>query len=192
MAGLNAPNESGYEKAGWYVLCNARVTVSADKSELTGWGVGGSAAFHSKYNRFVGMIFFHSDNPENLPWTTTKRGLNRESKVYLQSRGRMTVAAKPVLSFLNKMYPTDMASEPAERALAEGVRSVDARGLVGLGNRSFHVRPTKAAAKTTVRIQFDAETKDVEAVRKHVRKSLSANKIGELSFNYYLTEEGLR
>ena len=32
------------ESAGWYVLCNGRIVVSADKSELTGWGVGGFPA----------------------------------------------------------------------------------------------------------------------------------------------------
>lgn len=193
MAGLNGPKDSGHERAGWYVLCNARVTISADKTDLTGWGVGGLPGFHSKYVRFVGLVLFHSVEPLKLPWTTTKRGLNRESRVYVTARGRMATVAKPVLSFLSRMYPTDAVAEPVERSLADSVRVVDVRQLVGRGSQAFRSPSVSARApKTTVRIQYDAKIRHIDAIRKHVRKTISANKIGEMTFDYYLEQEGLR
>ena len=59
LAGL-APRKNGtwaMERAGWYILCNGRVVVFADKSELTGWGVVGPQ-FTPKYRGFVGIAFF--------------------------------------------------------------------------------------------------------------------------------------
>lgn len=60
------------DRAGWYVLCNGRIVVSANKTELTDWGVK-LPQFVSKYRGFLGIAFFSSKNPETLPWTTTKR-----------------------------------------------------------------------------------------------------------------------
>lgn len=54
LAGL-APRRGGawtMDQAGWYVLCNGRVVVFADKSELTGWGVVGPQ-FMPKYRGFI-------------------------------------------------------------------------------------------------------------------------------------------
>jgi hypothetical protein len=76
VAGL-AAREAGEwqaDRAGWYVLCNGRVTVAADKTALAGWGVYGPS-FHSKYRGFIGIAFFFSKDPASLPWTTTKRGI---------------------------------------------------------------------------------------------------------------------
>jgi hypothetical protein len=41
------------EQADWYIFCNGRVVVNADKTELTGWG-GTFPQFHSKYRGVVG------------------------------------------------------------------------------------------------------------------------------------------
>lgn len=77
-----APDKRTTEQAGWYVLCNGRVVVHADKSTLTGWG-DELASFQPKYRSFVGLASFESDNPLSLPWTTTKRDINRESGVFI-------------------------------------------------------------------------------------------------------------
>lgn len=78
------------DRAGWYIICNGRVVVWADKTDLTGWGLIGPQ-FHTKFRGFIGLAFFFSNDPEALPWTTTKRGLNKESKVYQLARKRMTL-----------------------------------------------------------------------------------------------------
>ena len=50
--------EWAYERAGWYVFCNNRAVLAADKSEVTGWGTAGLPKYHSKYNGFIGLLFF--------------------------------------------------------------------------------------------------------------------------------------
>ena len=112
------------ETAGWYALCNGRMVVSADKTDLTGWTTL-LPQYHSKYMGFIGIAFFHSENPHLLPWTTTKQGLNRESQVYQEARNRMAGVARPVLDFLNKMYPSDPAPQTDARKIAEGVTQAD-------------------------------------------------------------------
>jgi len=41
---------------GWYVFCNGRMVLEADKTRDTGWGTL-LPVFHSKYNHFVGFVY---------------------------------------------------------------------------------------------------------------------------------------
>ncbi|MBW2021132.1 MAG: ATP-binding protein, partial [Deltaproteobacteria bacterium] len=103
------------ENSGWYVACNGRLILVADTSELTGWGLSPSPIWVPKYTAFIGLVFFEAKNPLALPWTTTKRGVNRESPVYRKAISRMAVLARPILSFCNRKYPSDEDQEPIER-----------------------------------------------------------------------------
>lgn len=175
--------------AGWYVLCNGRTVVAADKTELTGWGVT-TQAFHSKFLAFAGLASFTSNEPVKLPWTTTKRGLNRESPVYQLARNRMGGAAEPVLRFLTRMYPSDLAESPAERVVAETVKQGDFRDHLGSAARqSFHAQ-ISAVKKRTARIQFDADIKDIDRIKKRLRSpSMSAAAVGKHTFDHFLKVE---
>ena len=50
-------------RAGWYVVCNGRVVLSADKSDITGWGIPPMPTFQPKFRSFVGVVFFESSDP---------------------------------------------------------------------------------------------------------------------------------
>jgi hypothetical protein len=106
--------------AGWYVFCNGRIVVAADKTVLTGWG-DELPIFSPKFRGFIGIVFFFSDVPSALPWTTTKRGLNQDSYAYQVTKKEMLVEGRRVISFLNKMYPGDPREEVPERKAAETV-----------------------------------------------------------------------
>jgi hypothetical protein len=178
------------ERAGWYVLCNGRVVVTADKSDLTGWGAG-LPGFHSKYSGFVGIALFQSDDLLSLPWTTTKRGLNRESPIYQRARKEMCVAAKPIISFLNKMYPSELVGAHAEREIAETIGQADIRTIVRKQKEDFRVRPKELAqTSTTVRIQYDARIPEIAKIKKHLRKpTWSARQVGRFTFDHFLKTE---
>lgn len=181
--------EWSYERAGWYVLCNGRVVVVADKTDLTGWGEG-LPLFHSKYNGFVGAAVFRSHDPLALPWTTTKRNLNREAPVYQHAKTEMVILARPILSFLNNMYPTELTEEPAERKIAERVRPSSIRKIAARPVSAFEVKKSESADKATVRVQYDADKADIEKVRKVLGKwKWSANKIGRHTFQHFLKTE---
>lgn len=176
------------EYAGWYVICNGRVVVNANKDDLTGWGQT-LPAFHSKYRGFVGLALFTSEDPAKLPWTTSKRGLNREALVFQRARNVMAGAAKPVISFLNDMYPSELAEHPPERQAAKEVIQRDFAPLLSLEPVAF-TRKLATTTKKTVRIQFDARTSDIEKIKKKLRRPhMSASDIGRHALEYYLTNE---
>jgi hypothetical protein len=181
-----------HERAGWYILCNGRVVVAADKTELTGWGEPGLPSFHSKYKGFVGVVIFRSRDPLALPWTTTKRGLNRESPVYHDAKREMVFLARPIISFLNSMYPSDLvAEEPQEREIAGRVAQADLRQLAAQPAAPFVITtPSTAEVKTTKKIQYEAPVKDIERVKRAIRKpKWSANKVGKYTFQHFVRTE---
>lgn len=188
LAKRDARNEWPAEQAGWYVACNGRLVVAADKTDLTGWGVSLPEFHTGKYRGFVGLALFSSDDPLKLPWTTKKSGLNRESTVFQRVRHEMVAVSRPIISFLNKMYPSDAPEEPQQRALADEVKFIDLHSIAKGTQTPFDVRPLKPTKeKTTVRIQFDAEKQDVEKVRKHLRRPwMSYKEVGETAFKEYL------
>jgi len=172
------------EPAGWYALCNGRIVVAADKTDLTGWGVLGSPVWHAgKYRGFVGVVFFESSNALALPWTTAKRGLNRESQVYQNARNRMKGVAKPILSFLDRMYSQDPPEESFGRNIADHVKTTPLSTVAASAPGAFRVAaPSQRAPKTTVRVQYDAEKSDIEKVKRQVKKhSWGANQVGKFT-----------
>jgi hypothetical protein len=148
--------------------------------------------FQPKHRAFVGIVFFESKNPMTLPWTTTKRSLNRESSIYLRTRNRMAIAAKPVLSFISKTYPTDPDIAPAEREVAR-TSVVAAPAELASAKASLFAIPTPAPGpRLTQTVVYIAKITDLEKVRKHLRQPrLSASRIGEHTFHYFMKQEGL-
>jgi len=178
------------EPAGWYVLCNGRIVVVADKTELTGWGTGLPQFHGPKFRRFVGVVSFQSKNPLELPWTTSKRGLNRESAIYQLTRNRMAGVGKPILTFLDSLYPREVLEAKAEREIADGVQQVALSKVIGSPGSTFDVVRPKRQTKTTTRVAFDAESVDVETIRRHLNKpKLPASQVGQITFDYYLKNE---
>jgi hypothetical protein len=188
-ASLAVASHRRQESAGWYVLCNGRVVVRADKTDLTGWGAG-LPAFHSKFIGFVGVALLLSEDPLLLPWTTTKRGLNRESTLYQMVVGRMGVVARPVISFLTKQYPVDPIESPPERGVAERVSQVaDLRNLFKKTAVNFQA-VTKVSRSSTTKVQYDAPLSDVEKIKRQLRKpSMSASAVGRHTFDHYIKTE---
>lgn len=78
------PDETneGDRRFGWYVVCNGRIVLAADKSEITGWGTDGWPQWHSQYAGFIGIILFTAARAAALPLTTTKRSIDTTSEVF--------------------------------------------------------------------------------------------------------------
>ena len=183
-------DEWNAERAGWYVLCNGRLVVSADKTDLTGWGLGGPS-FVSKHRGFLGIAFFFSADPARLPWTTTKRGLNRDSAVYQLVRKEMSALARPVLSFLNSFYPSDPDETKPAREVVETLQPANLGQVVARSQQSFpSVVPKRKGRRTTVSVQFEAERAAIERIRRKIGKpTWSAGAIGRYAFDHYMQTE---
>lgn len=192
FAGLAARYEDEWttDRAGWYILCNGRVVVNADKSDLTGWGAI-APQYASKYRGFIGIAFFFSEDPAALPWTTTKRGLNRESPVFQLARKEMSLSARPVLTFLNNMYPSEPAEEVHERKMVDRLKPVSVTDLAAQPVAAFEVRQaSKRERPTTISVQYRVEKSDVERIKTHLNQpSWSAGSVGKYTFDYFLRVE---
>lgn len=184
-----APREAGEWNAaiaGWYVLCNGRVVVAADKTQLTGWG-DQLPIFAPKYRGFIGIAFFFSQDPSRLPWTTTKRGLHQEAYVYQAVKKEMFIEGRRVISFLNRMYPGDVSEEVPERKVVDTVAVVDVGNYALDVERGFRPKISRSAPKTTVKVQYTAEIADIDRIRKTLgRPEWSASTIGKHTFDHFL------
>ncbi len=90
------------QDAGWTVLCNDRAVVFSDRTELTGWGEPGLPRFHTQFIAISGIVEFRSDDPSKLPTTTTKRGIDAASPLYLQIKIKMHEGLKIFTDYTNK------------------------------------------------------------------------------------------
>lgn len=82
------------EDAGWTIICNDRVVLYCDKTRATGWGEADVPNFHAQFNAIAGIVVFSSDDPLRLPLTTTKRGIDGGSDLYLRVKDRMREGMK--------------------------------------------------------------------------------------------------
>ncbi|WP_341327216.1 ATP-binding protein [Methylotuvimicrobium sp. KM2] len=90
------------DEAGWTVICNDRVVLYCDKSQVTGWGRATVPRYHTQFISISGVLEFRSNKLLNLPLNTTKRGLDTSSSVYLTVFDYMTEGLKIFTDFTNK------------------------------------------------------------------------------------------
>ncbi|AUU85019.1 ATP-binding protein [Leclercia sp. LSNIH1] len=95
-------SKTSSEKAGWTVICNDRVVIYADKTRLTGWGEAGVPAYHTQFIGIAGVVKFTSNDASLLPVTTTKRGIDGNSDLYLAVKDYMRDGLKTFIHFTNK------------------------------------------------------------------------------------------
>jgi hypothetical protein len=102
---VEAENEgirTSSENAGWTIVCNDRVVVYRDKTRLTGWGEAGVPSYHPQFISVAGIVHFRCHDPRQLPITTTKRGLDLSSDLYLYTKDFMRIGLKMFTSYTNK------------------------------------------------------------------------------------------
>jgi ribosomal protein L19E len=102
----------------------------------------------------------------------------------------MAGVARPVINFLNNMYPADLEAQPAERQVASGVRAKDFRADMGKGrHRAFSAKTTRFA-RTSVKVEYSAEPTELNRVRKKLRRpQMSPPEIGRHTFDHFLRME---
>ncbi len=88
--------------AGWTILCNDRAVLHCDRTELTGWGEAGVPRYHTQFIAISGIVEFRSDDPKKLPTTTTKRGIDASSPLYLQIKNKMREGMRVFIEYTNR------------------------------------------------------------------------------------------
>ncbi len=92
----------GDKSFGWYVACNGRVVLAADKSDVSGWGTDDWPQWHRQYAGFKGIVLFSAQKTEVLPITTTKRSVDLTSSVYRRAQIHMRAVSKEWIAYTNK------------------------------------------------------------------------------------------
>lgn len=185
------------DTAGWYIVCNGRIVVFADKTKLTGWGSGSLPGFQPKHRGFIGIVLFMSGDPEALPWTTTKRGVNSESAVFQHIKEKMIMDARPVISFLDKRYSSvPISSENTEnlevrdKTLQTGLQPVAVNKLFSDPPRAFSAAPQVRRQSKTMSVQFRADARKIERARRALGDpSMPAGRVGRHALEYFLRNE---
>ena len=190
-AGLGTPEGGKYRDSGsgWFVFCNGRTVISADKSSMTGWNNNGFPIFQPKHRPFLGTVYFVSKFSARLPWDTTKSGINEDSEIWQQAKRMMVLVGKSVTSFLDSRY-TDEGTEVAQADLEKITKErVDSMKASTEQRRAFQP-PKISKRKTTMRIQYDAKINQVESIAKYLsRPGMSGSDVGRHTFLYFLQNE---
>jgi hypothetical protein len=171
--------------SGWYVLCNDRTILAADKTESTVWGYGGIPEWHNQYNGFLGLLFFRSRDPDKLPWTTTKRDVDFASAVYKRALAKMRIFTKAWTGYTNRRKANVPRAKTAERR----TKAVE---IFSLPTRAKLVMPqAQAMPSSMITISYQRPRAQIEKVRQSLSEEapLSAREVGEQTFDYYYERE---
>ncbi|MGB2926307.1 MAG: ATP-binding protein [Limnothrix sp.] len=113
------------EEAGWTIVCNDRVVVYCDKTRLTGWGEFGVPNYHTQFIAIKGIVHFRSKKARLLPITTTKRGIDPGSDIYLYTRKFMIEGLKIFTTYTNKWkkYSSE-EKEQSKKAIPQTIQTI--------------------------------------------------------------------
>ena len=183
--------------AGWTIICNDRVVVYCDRSELTGWGEARVPRYHTQFIAISGIVEFKSNNAGKLPTTTTKRGIDASSTIYLQVKNKMREGMRIFTDFTNKWKG---APEESEQHIQRGT-PLSLPELKQTGNRlTFTKTRTLPPGKrytpklplphrlepTKRRITYTKEIAKIQAVADYFGESdLKPSEVGEACFDAY-------
>lgn len=185
-AGIDEPNN---DRAGWYVVCNGRTVLRADRTGLTGWGNKFDSdripGYHHQYARFRGFVLFHSDKPDNLPWNTAKSGVDVEHAFYRYALQLMQQAMKEVFGFLNNLDKESEAEETPIKDALEKMKAVPLTKVAESKSFAVKVKPAQATQKTTLKfVRYKKPVDQINAVMDALGVD-DPNVAGEQTFDLY-------
>jgi hypothetical protein len=187
IAGIYVPDGRFYQSdlSGWYVFCNGRAVAFADKTMVTGWGTL-MPSFQPKHRPFLGLVFFTANDPEELPWTTTKAGINQESAIWQHALRVMSTVGRQITSYLDSRY-SDAGTEISIADLAEAAGTpTSAFAAPSMATRTFS--PVRQR-KTTTSIQITVQKTELDEIRTYLgNRSMPNTEVGRYIFDYFLNE----
>ncbi|HDV6321352.1 TPA: ATP-binding protein [Burkholderia multivorans] len=186
------------ERAGWTIICNDRVVMYADKSRLTGWGEAGVPSYHTQFVSIAGVVVLKSNHPAKLPITTTKRGIDGNSELYLNIKEHMREGLKVFTDFTNRWKrPSAEREELRGRAVATSAEAIAA--LVpqekwstvykaGGGRRFKPNLPMPKETDPIKQIRFSKRMSEIQLVAEFLfdDKNTPIGKVGEQCFDNIL------
>lgn len=190
------------KNAGWTVICNDRAVLYCDRSQLTGWGDAGVPKYHTQFIAIYGIVEFQSNDPAKLPTTTTKRGVDASSPLYLQVRQRMMEGMQIFTNYTNKWKGRPDESKEHMKAakrqctldeLKQEFPNLPSTNLSkGFGGAHFKPKlpQPKPEPSSKRRISYSKNLDDIETVQNHLfgDEEVKPSQVGEKCFDQILKE----
>ena len=187
--------------AGWTIICNDRAVLYCDRSELTGWGEASVPRYHTQFIAIAGIVEFQCNDAAKLPTTTTKRGIDASSSLYLQVKNKMREGVKLFTAYTNHWkndadeskrqialgnpYTLDEIKKEVETLKMNPVKS-------GLKGEQFKRKlpRTKPKEPTKKQIAYRKDSDDIQTVQRYLfgDQGVSPSKVGEECFDQMLKE----
>lgn len=182
-------------QSGWYIYCNDRLVLEADKTEMTGWV--DRKKWHIDYAMFRGVVFLDAKETEKLPLTTTKKGIDETSKIYKFILFYMEDAMRSITSFLKQITKLGDEANNYRKLLGEQeekISIVKIKTEVFEDERCFILPDIDsdkiAEKKDSVRISY-VVNKDIANKVRDYSQMKSLKDLGLMTFNYYIKMEEL-
>ena len=188
--------------AGWTILCNDRAVLHCDRSELTGWGEAGVPRYHTQFIAISGIVDFRSEDPWKLPTTTTKRGIDASSPLYLQTKNKMRQGMRLFTDYTNKWKGrADESMGHIQRGLRLSLEELKQKGEE-LPFRKTRTLPPGIQYKprlplppriepTKRRISFVKDIAKIKAIAEYIDDpDLPPSQVGEFCFDSVYDEAG--
>jgi len=176
------PSERNKEDdgSGWYVLCNGRVVVAADRTSLTVWGRDKFPIWHPQYEGFIGIVLFSSKEPSLLPMTTTKRSIDVGSSFYRSALVKMRIPTRAWIDYTNsRKHKKDEARKRESAAKNLVISSVKPRKSIKLP------REISGDANREANVLYSVPLKRMRFLAKAFGKStMQYKEVGMRSFDY--------
>lgn len=175
-------------EAGWYIYCNNRLVLMANKDIVTGWGQDGVSVFHNTYAMFRGIVLFEASNSENLPINTTKSGIDEGNDVYITAKRKMSKVMKEQFKFLRKINKTENLNSKKKIRQMESISLFksykDYQYKSNLIINNEEILPKKNKNPKT-KISFYVEEEKYELVKNELGVTKSED-VGLKIFDYYI------
>lgn len=183
---LEAEDFQTVPPSGWYLFCNNRLLLVADRSELTGWGDGANA-YHPQYRNFRGYVYLDGDS-SLLPWNTTKTSVDRDSRIFRMTRAHMVSALRSVQTFINQAKSEAQRLPIEDRVLATAIASTRSSLLSDLPISDvmrYPTAPKRRAESAIRRIAYAVPREDFDRVAEALETE-SASEVGRRTFEHFL------
>ena len=189
--------------AGWTIICNDRAVLYCDRTELTGWGEAGVPRYHTQFIAIAGIVEFRSNDAAKLPTTTTKRGIDASSSLYLQVKNRMREGMSIFTNYTNKWKENVRESQDhiksGEPYALDKIKEEATENLklnpvtLGLKGKRFNPDLPLSSNKeesTEKRISYIKELDDIQTVQSYLfdGQEVSPSQVGEECFDQILKE----
>ncbi len=188
LAGMAAPppessdpeDDEGENRFGWYVACNGRIVLAADRTVVAGWGTDGWPQWHPQYAGFLGIVLFNAPEASLLPLTTTKRNVEVSSTVYRRALPRMREITKDWIAYTNtRKQATDEAKRLEQAATAVPIFELRKHETVALP------KLTPIPKEKPANINYSMPQRRVRALAKGFgSSSMTYREVGIQSFEY--------